>query len=48
MSSWLIATIGVVYLFVAADLFLQGKGWLALMFLGYSVAQVGVWGAAKA
>lgn len=47
MSSWLIAAIGIVYLFVAADLMMQGKSWLALMFLGYSIAQVGVWGAAK-
>ena len=43
MSTWLIGIIGVVYLYVAVDLYLQGKPFLALMFLGYSIAQVGIW-----
>jgi len=43
MSTWLIGIIGLVYLYVAVDLYLTGKPYLALMFLGYSVAQVGIW-----
>lgn len=43
MSSWLIGVIGVVYLFVAGDLYRTGKPYLALMFLGYAIAQVGIW-----
>lgn len=43
MSSWLIGIIGIVYLIVAGDLYRNGKSYLALMFLGYSIAQVGIW-----
>lgn len=43
MSSLLIGIIGVVYLIVAGDLYRNGKSYLALMFLGYSIAQVGIW-----
>ena len=43
MSSLLIGIIGVVYLVVAGDLYRNGKSYLALMFLGYSIAQVGIW-----
>lgn len=46
MSSWLIALVGMIYAVVAADLYRQGKGDLALMFVGYAIAQAGVWMAA--
>jgi hypothetical protein len=46
MSSWLIALVGMIYAVVAADLYRQGKGDLALMFIGYAIAQAGVWMAA--
>lgn len=42
MSQWLIATIGVVYLVVAFDLFRQGKVGLAISFLGYAIGNVGL------
>jgi hypothetical protein len=48
MSQYLIAIIGVVYFVVCIDLYRQGKPDLALMFLGYCVAQWGVlWAALK-
>lgn len=43
MSTWLIGIIGVVYLYVAIELYITGKPYMAIMFLGYSVAQVGIW-----
>jgi hypothetical protein len=43
MSSWLIALVGMIYVVVCLDLYRQGKFDLALMFLGYAVAQAGVW-----
>lgn len=43
MSSWLIALVGVIYAVVAIDLYRTGKSYLALMFVGYAIAQVGVW-----
>jgi hypothetical protein len=48
MSQWLIGLIGIVYFVVCIDLYRQGKPDLALMFLGYCVAQWGVlWAALK-
>jgi hypothetical protein len=48
MSQWLIGVIGIVYFVVCIDLYRQGKPDLALMFLGYCVAQWGVlWAALK-
>jgi hypothetical protein len=48
MSNYLIGIIGVVYGVVAIDLYRQGKFDLALMFVGYCVAQWGVlWAASK-
>ncbi len=43
MASLLIGIIGIVYIVVAIDLYRTGKAYLALMFLGYAVAQVGIW-----
>jgi hypothetical protein len=48
MSQWLIGLIGIVYAIVAVDLYRQGKHDLALMFVGYCIAQWGVlWAAMK-
>lgn len=47
MSSWLIATIGVVYLVVAVDLFFKGQLGLSIAFIGYSLGNVGLYLAAK-
>jgi hypothetical protein len=47
MSYWLIALVGMIYVVVCLDLYRQGKLDLALMFLGYAVAQAGVWLAAN-
>lgn len=46
MSTWLIGLVGIIYLIVSVDLYRQGKGDLALMFMGYAIAQAGVWLAA--
>ena len=42
MSTWLIASIGVVYLFVAADLFIKGQTGMGIAFLGYALGNVGL------
>ena len=47
MSSWLIAVIGVVYLFVAVDLYIKGQLGLSIAFLGYSLGNVGLFMEAK-
>jgi hypothetical protein len=47
MSTWLIATIGVVYLVVAADLIIKGNIGLGIAFVGYSLGNVGLYIAAK-
>jgi hypothetical protein len=48
MSPALIAITGVIYLVVAADLALHGKVGLAVAYLGYSFANVGLYLAARA
>jgi hypothetical protein len=48
MAPWLIALTGVIYLVVAADLALHGKVGLAVAYLGYSFANVGLYFAARA
>jgi len=47
MSTWLIATIGVVYLVVAVDLIIKGNIGLGIAFVGYSLGNVGLYIAAK-
>jgi hypothetical protein len=47
MSSWLIATIGVVYLVVAVDLFIKGQFGLGIAFVGYSLGNVGLYMVSK-
>jgi hypothetical protein len=48
MAPWLIALTGGIYLVVAADLALHGKVGLAVAYLGYSFANVGLFLAARA
>jgi hypothetical protein len=47
MSHWLIATIGIAYIGIAFDQWLKGGNGVALMFVGYAIAQAGVWMQAK-
>lgn len=48
MSNWLIGAIGITYAIISVDLYRTGKHDLALMFLGYCIAQWGVlWAAMK-
>jgi hypothetical protein len=47
MAPWLIALTGGIYLVVAADLALHNKPGLALAYLGYSFANVGLYLAAR-
>ena len=42
MSTWLIAAIGVVYFIVAIDQFMKGGIGTGIMFLGYSMGNVGL------
>jgi hypothetical protein len=43
MAAWLIAVVGGVYLLTAVSLWLQGKPGLAVAFLGYAFANIGLW-----
>ena len=43
MSAALIAAVGVIYAFVAANLYLSGKPGLALAFAGYAVSNIGLY-----
>jgi len=42
MSTWLIAAMGLVYLVVAIDQFIKGGIGTGIMFLGYSMGNVGL------
>lgn len=46
-SKALIAAIGVAYLYISVRQYMKADPWVALMFLGYAVAQAGVWMQAK-
>lgn len=48
MSANLIAITGVIYAYVAVDLWLSGKTGLSLAYVGYSFANAGLWMAARA
>jgi hypothetical protein len=48
MSAWLIAAVGVAYAYVAAEQALKGHWWLAIVFGGYALSNVGLWAMAKA
>jgi hypothetical protein len=47
MAPWLIALTGVIYLVVACDLAFVGKHGLAIAYLGYAAANVGLFMAAR-
>jgi len=47
MASWLIATIGGVYLVVAVNLLMTGKTGLGIAFIGYALGNVGLYMEAK-
>lgn len=42
MSPLLLAFVALIYGYVAADQALQGRGWMALVWAGYAVAQIGL------
>jgi hypothetical protein len=43
-SGFLIALVGLIYLTVAIDLgLIQHRYWHSLIWLGYSIAQIGLW-----
>lgn len=46
-SKALIAAIGLAYGYIAVRQYMKADPWVALMFLGYAIAQVGVWFQAK-
>jgi hypothetical protein len=46
MAGWLIALTGIVYAYVAADLAWHGKSGLAIAYLGYAFANIGLYLAA--
>jgi hypothetical protein len=43
MSANLIALVGLIYAFIAANLYLSGKPGLALAFAGYAVSNIGLY-----
>lgn len=47
MATWLIIAVGVVYAYVAADLYWTGKDGLSLAFAGYALANIGLAMAAR-
>lgn len=47
MSAWLIALTGLIYLAVAVDQALKGAGAMAVVYLGYAGANVGMYFLAK-
>lgn len=47
MAPWLIIVIGGVYLWIAADLWWHGQGWMGLTFVGYALGNLGLAMAAK-
>jgi len=42
VSSWLIATIGFVYLYIGTDLIIKGQVGMGIAYLGYSLGNVGL------
>jgi hypothetical protein len=47
MSANLIAITGVIYAYVAFDLWTQGKTGLSLAYIGYAFANAGLWMVAR-
>lgn len=42
MSTWLVATMGLVYFVVAIDQVIKGAPWFGVMFLGYAIGNLGL------
>lgn len=47
MSGWLTISIAVVYLYTAADHLVRGNYGFAVMFLGFSIGNIGVYCVSK-
>jgi hypothetical protein len=47
LSSWLIAVVGVVYLYIGIEQYFKGNSPLAIAFIGYSFSNWGLYLAAK-
>lgn len=47
MSGGLIIFVGLIYLIVAVDLYFKGQSGMSLAFLGYALANVGLWKATQ-
>jgi hypothetical protein len=43
MSSWLVATVGIIYFLTAIDSFFRNNMGLGVAFLGYSIGSIGLW-----
>lgn len=43
MSAWLIAFVGVIYTFVAANEALKGNWGMCIVYSGYAFSNVGLW-----
>jgi hypothetical protein len=43
MGAWLIALVGFIYLATAISLYVEGKTGLAIAFLGYAFANIGLY-----
>lgn len=43
MSNWLVALTGSIYLYVALEQWFKGNSWVALMFFGYALSNVGIY-----
>lgn len=42
MSTWLVAAMGLVYLYVAIEQFFKGSMGTGIMFLGYAIGNIGL------
>ncbi len=47
MSSWLIAAVGVVYLYVGVEQYFKGNGNMTIIFTGYAFSNIGLYLNAK-
>lgn len=47
MSGWLIALTGVIYAYVAAEQFWRGNPGMGIAYVGYALANIGLWMLAK-
>ena len=43
MSTWLVALTGVIYLYVAAEMFWKGQAAMAVVYFGYALANAGLY-----